>query len=179
MEALIGRERVIDTFEEMVSSAVERLDIVQAPPHFQPRERWNELEAAAIACGVQVRVLYMPEVDANEERYLGLLAAGGAGRVSNGLVFKLVLLGGIDAMVAVPDTSGGVEYTVIRITHPDLIAPLQLVFQKEWQRAATGSMTSGEEAADYRKKDVNALRVLFCIGVSQSFFDSPSADIPA
>ena len=26
------------------------------------------------------------------------------------------------------------DYTVVRITHPDLVTPLQLLFQKEWRR---------------------------------------------
>jgi len=39
-------------------------------------------------------------------------------------------------------------------------------------------MSSGEAAAPgYRAKEGQSLRVLFCIGVSQSFFDEPSARV--
>ncbi len=33
-------------------------------------------------------------------------------------------------------------------------------------------------AADYREKDGRALRVLFCFGVTQSFFDEDPASVP-
>lgn len=135
MEALVGSDRVSDVFEEMVAAAGRRLDIVQAAPVFQPRERWNVAEAEAVARGVHVRVLFTDSVVADPARYEGLLAAGGEARVSSGLILKLVVRDGVDAMVAVPDTSAGQsEYAVIRITHPDLVAPLQLLFQKEWRR---------------------------------------------
>ena len=35
-----------------------------------------------------------------------------------------------------------------------------------------------EGAASYREKEGTSLRVLFCIGVTQSFFDEPGASIP-
>ena len=34
------------------------------------------------------------------------------------------------------------------------------------------------DANDYRKTGEASLRVLFCIGVSQTFFEAPSADVP-
>jgi hypothetical protein len=34
-------------------------------------------------------------------------------------------------------------------------------------------------AEDYREKDAEALRVLFCFGVTQSFFDTEPAHVPA
>ncbi len=34
-------------------------------------------------------------------------------------------------------------------------------------------------AEDYREKEASALRVLFCFGVTQSFFDADPASVPA
>jgi hypothetical protein len=135
MEALIGHERVVEVFEHLVATAVVRLDIVQAMPVFQPSDRWNLLEAQAIERGVRVRVLYTPETAEDPRRYQALLEAGGQGRVSDALVLKLALRDGEEAMVALADVaSGNSECTVVRITHGDLVAPLQLMFQKEWRR---------------------------------------------
>ncbi len=40
-------------------------------------------------------------------------------------------------------------------------------------------MSAGEPTGgDYRAGEGESLRVLFCIGVSQSFFDAPSAKVP-
>lgn len=146
MEALTGSDRVTQVFEEMITAAQERLDIVHAQPIFQPRARWNILEADAISRGVRVRVLHTPDAAADPVRYQGLLSAGGEGRVSAGLVLKLVIRDGVDAMVAVPEGSGETpDYTVVRIMHPDLVAPLQLLFQKEWRRGTPLTPTEARE----------------------------------
>jgi sugar-specific transcriptional regulator TrmB len=135
MEALVGTSRVIEVFEEEIATAEERLDIVQAPPVFQPRPRWNIHEVEAVRRGVQVRVLYTADVAADPERYEELLRAGGDGRLSSGIPLKLVLRDRVDAMVALPDVhAGDRRYAVVRITHPDLVAPLQLLFDREWRR---------------------------------------------
>jgi sugar-specific transcriptional regulator TrmB len=135
MEALLGSGRVIETFEEEVVTAQERLDIVLSPPVFQPRERWNLLEVEALRRGVQVRVLYTADVATDADRYEQLLRAGGEGRVSSGIPLKLVLRDRIDAMVALPDRrESETGYTVVRITHRDLVAPIQLLFDREWRR---------------------------------------------
>ncbi len=136
IEVLVGGDQVVQAFEQLLVRAERRLDIVQAPPIFQPRGRWNELEAEAIRRGVHVRVLYAPVVASDPARFGGLIAAGGEGRVSSGLVLKLALRDDDEVMVAVPNTGGGADdFTVILITHADLVAPLQLLFRKEWRRA--------------------------------------------
>jgi sugar-specific transcriptional regulator TrmB len=136
MEALVGRERTADNFERMVRAAARRLDVVQAVPFTQEPERWNRLEVEAVARGVQVRVLFTPDAAAIPGRVDGLLEGGVQARVSDALALKLVLLEGTEAMVALRDPKrfeGGV--TSVAIRHPDLVAPLQLMFQREWRRA--------------------------------------------
>lgn len=136
IEVLVGPDQVVHAFERLLAKAERRLDIVQAPPIFQPRERWNELEVKAIRRGVNVRTLYAPSVVSDPARFSGLLAGGGEARVSSGLVLKLALRDDVEVMVAVPNTGeGAVDYTVILITHADLVAPLQLLFRKEWRNA--------------------------------------------
>jgi hypothetical protein len=102
---------------------------------FQPRTRWNTLESKAVNRGVHVRLLCTPDTTGDARRYERLIAAGGEARVASGLVLKLVIRDGVEAMVGVPEHGGrGNGYTVVRIAHPDLIAPLQLLFKKEWRR---------------------------------------------
>jgi sugar-specific transcriptional regulator TrmB len=135
MEALVGTPRVVEVLEDEIATATERLDIVMAPPVFQPRERWNILETEAIERGVHVRVLYTADVVADPERFDKLLRAGGEGRVSSGIPLKIVLRDRVDAMVALRDgQSDASRFAVVRIKHPDLVAPLQLLFDREWRR---------------------------------------------
>ena len=135
MEAVSGKARVVQAFEQMLEGAQQRLDIVQAPPMFQPRVRWNTLESEAVRRGVRVRLLCTPDTADDAERYARLVEAGGEARVSSGLVLKLVIRDGVEAMVGVPEHGGrDNDFTVVRIAHPDLVSPLQLLFQKEWRR---------------------------------------------
>jgi HTH-type transcriptional regulator, sugar sensing transcriptional regulator len=140
IEALIGRARIAETFERLVNSTERALDIVQARPFVQLSERWNLLEAEAIARGVEVRVLFTPEAAQDPARWQSLVAAGGEGRVSNNLALKLAIRDGEEALVALRDPSFKSHdedgMTSIRIIQPDLVAPLQTLFRREWRRGA-------------------------------------------
>jgi sugar-specific transcriptional regulator TrmB len=140
IEALIGRARIAEAFEHLVSTTERALDIVQAMPLVQTPERWNVLEAAAIQRGVEVRVLFTPEAAKNPKRWQSLLQAGGEGRLSNNLALKLALRDGEEALVALRDPSFTTHdedgMTSIRIIQPDLVAPLQTLFRREWRRGA-------------------------------------------
>ena len=140
IEALIGLPRISEAFEDLVREATRSLEITQAQPMVQAPERWNVLESEAIERGVDVRVLYTPEVASDARRYIGLVAAGGEGRISNNLALKLAISDGEVALVALRDpafTSGdaGDGLMAIRIGQPDLIAPLQMLFRREWRYA--------------------------------------------
>lgn len=146
MEALIGRESAASMFERLVSASRERLDIVQAAPLVQERNEWNTFELDAVARGVVVRVLCTPETAADPRRYEALLNAGCDVRVSSTFGLKLVLRDGAEAMVALRDPSAeAADFTAVRITHPELVAPLQVQFQREWRRATP--VTTQEVAA--------------------------------
>ncbi|HJU47216.1 MAG TPA: helix-turn-helix domain-containing protein [Gaiellaceae bacterium] len=140
IEALIGRPRIAEAFERLVTTTERTLDIVQAMPIVQHPERWNVLEAAAIERGVEVRVLFTPEAAKSPERWRSLLVAGGEGRLSNNLALKLAIRDGEEALVALRDPSyrshddDGI--TSIRIVQPDLVAPLQTLFRREWRRGS-------------------------------------------
>jgi HTH-type transcriptional regulator, sugar sensing transcriptional regulator len=138
IEALIGRARIAETFERLVTTTQRALDIVQAMPLVQLPERWNLLEADAIRRGVEVRVLFTPEAAKNPARWKSLVEAGGEGRLSNNLALKLAIRDGEEALVALRDPSFTSHdedgMTSIRIIQPDLVAPLQTLFRREWRR---------------------------------------------
>jgi HTH-type transcriptional regulator, sugar sensing transcriptional regulator len=138
IEALIGRARIAREFEALLERAEKTLDIVQAMPLVQTADRWNVVECSAIERGVEVRVLFTPETAKEPGRYTSLLAAGGEGRLSNNLALKLALRDGEEALVALRDPSftsvDGDGMTSIRIMQPDLVAPLQTLFRREWRR---------------------------------------------
>jgi len=138
IQALIGPPRIAEAFENLVKTAQRSLDIVQAQPMVQPPERWNGLEVEALERGVQVRCLYTPEAARDPSRYEPLVAAGGEGRLSDRPVLKLAIRDGTDALVALRDPSftgsGNDGVTAIMIHQPDLVAPLQTLFRREWRR---------------------------------------------
>jgi sugar-specific transcriptional regulator TrmB len=140
IEAVIGRPRIAEAFETLVTTTQRALDIVQAMPIVQHPDRWNVLEAEAIQRGVEVRVLFTPEAAKTPERWRSLLVAGGEGRLSNNLALKLAIRDGEEALVALRDPSYRSHdddgMTSIRIVQPDLVAPLQTLFRREWRRGS-------------------------------------------
>ena len=195
IEALIGRARIAEEFEAMIERTERTLDIVQAMPIVQTPDRWNLVESSAIERGVEVRVLFTPEAAKDPRRYSSLLAAGGEGRLSNNLALKLVIRDGDEALVALRDPSftnfDDHGMTSIRIMQPDLVGPLQTLFRRDGN-AAFLSWTSPEDSTDKEmpnddrvdprggfrelseKTEGKQLRVLFCIGVQQTFFEEES-----
>jgi len=64
-----------------------------------------------------------------------LVEAGGGVRVSNAVPMKLLVRDGVEAMISLRDPVTGAQgLTSAVIRHPDLVGPLQLLFDKEWKR---------------------------------------------
>lgn len=146
MEAAIGRARVAELFEQLVVSAERTVDIVHTSPTVQPRERWNRLEREALARGVAVRVLCTSGAADDPQRYEALVAAGADVRRSDGLVLKLAIRDGAEALVALHDPGADSQFAAVRIVVPDLIAPLQLQFQRAWRHAVAIRPDEPQEA---------------------------------
>lgn len=135
MEALFGRARTSEALERVIGAAERRVDMIQQPPFLQPRSRWNLAEVAAIRRGVRVRVLYTPEAIAVEHRYADLRRAGGEIRVAAKVPMKLLVRDGVEAMISLRDPATGQQgITSAVIRHPDLVGPLQLLFNREWRK---------------------------------------------
>lgn len=136
MQAVVGRARTSEVLEQLVERATKTLHMMQQPPFLQARSRWNLAEAAAARRGVQVRVLYSDAAADDTERWRPLVAAGGEARATTEVPMKLLVRDGVEAMISLRDPATGEQglaSAVIR--HPDLVGPLQLLFDREWRRA--------------------------------------------
>lgn len=145
MEALFGRARTSDALEQLIGRSERSLDMIQQPPFLQPRSRWNLAEVAATRRGVHVRVVYTPEAIRERSRFTALQAAGGELRLRESVPMKLLVRDGVEAMISLRDPltgQQGVTSAVIR--HPDLVGPLQLLFDREWKDAIPLEEGAGE-----------------------------------
>lgn len=130
-----ARESTIDVYETMIESAKRRVDVVHGLPMFQDPSRFNQFELRALERGAQVRVLF-PEVGlAAEHRSHDLTEAGGEVRIARDAPLKLLICDGTKALVALRNPGDALHPTCVAIGHADLVAPLQLLFSREWRRA--------------------------------------------
>jgi len=135
LQAIVGRARTSETLERLVGQATQTLHMLQQPPFLQARSRWNQAEAAAARRGVEVRVLYTEEAVLDERRWRTLVDAGGDVRVSDAVPMKLLVRDGVEAMISLRDPATGEQgLTSAVIRHPDLVGPLQLLFDREWKQ---------------------------------------------
>jgi HTH-type transcriptional regulator, sugar sensing transcriptional regulator len=138
MHARIGVESTLDMFAGVTGRAQHRLDIIVTEPVIQERSAWNVNETAALRRGVSLRVIYSPELIADRARYEAIVAAGAEVRCSDDLPLKMVVRDdGAEATVSlVADSDGDLVATSVGIGHPDLAAPFQLLFNRQWRHAA-------------------------------------------
>lgn len=135
METVFGRARTSDALERLIGAAERSVHMMQQPPFLQPRSRWNVAEVEAVERGVEVCVLYTPEAARDEKRYSDLVRAGGRARVAERVPMKLLVRDGVEAMISLRDAVTGEQgLTSAVIRHPDLVGPLQLLFEREWRK---------------------------------------------
>lgn len=139
MHARIGVQSTLDMFAGVTGRAKHRLDIIVTEPVIQDRSAWNVNEAAALRRGVGLRVIYSPELIADPARYDAITAAGAEVRSSEDLPLKMVVRDdGAEATVSlVADGDGELVATSVGIGHPELAAPFQLLFNRQWRHATT------------------------------------------
>lgn len=136
IEGVSGKARIAAVSEGLLRSARKRILMVQQPPYFQGPSKWNKIEAEAVRRGVDVRVIYSREAVVDERRYRPLLDIGATLKVLDVAPMKLIATDGSQALVALRDPlSGEHGVTSAVIHHPDLVAAIELLFEKEWKRA--------------------------------------------
>lgn len=137
IEAVSGRVATSAQLEAMIGRARCALMMMQQPPWLQPRARWNRAEVAAAHSGVRVRVIYSEEAARDGRRWGPLRAAGGEVRVLARVPMKLFIRDGVEVFISLRDAFTGEQGLVsARVSHPDLVAPLALLFEQHWHDAA-------------------------------------------
>jgi sugar-specific transcriptional regulator TrmB len=162
IEAVSGAGRIAEISEQLLDSARERIAMVQQPPYFQAPSRWNKLEVAAVRRGVDVRVIYSRDALADERRYRPLLEAHANVRALDAAPMKLISIDGKTALVALRDPLTGEQgATSAIIHHPDLVAAIELLFEKEWERAEDLESVVPSPAGDGERglRGVGAIRL--------------------
>jgi sugar-specific transcriptional regulator TrmB len=136
MQLTGGPRQTIEVYERLIENAERQLDIVHSAPVLQAQSRWNVYETAALDRGVQVRVLFATDRLAIEHGYEQILQAGGEVRVARGMPLKLIVRdNGTEALVALHNLADEAHPTCVAIRHADLVAPIQLLFNREWRQA--------------------------------------------
>jgi sugar-specific transcriptional regulator TrmB len=136
MEAVFGRARTGHVIETVVGRTERTLCMIQQPPFVQARARWNVAEVEAARRGVKVRIIYTAEAMRDPHRYVPVLEAGAEVRVSSDVPMKLLVRDELEAFISLRDPLTGEQgVTSALIRHPDLVRPLQLLFNREWRRA--------------------------------------------
>ncbi len=136
LEAVVGRLRTTDALRDLPHRAQMTLNHMTQPPFVQQRALWNVAEIDAIKRGVRVRTLYPPSVVSDEERWRGLVDAGGEVRIATNPPMKLIIRDGVEAMLSLRDpTSGELSLNSVLVRHPDLVSALDALFEREWKDA--------------------------------------------
>ncbi len=135
-EAIVGRVRTTEALAGMFARAEHSVANMTQPPFLQPRSRWNVAETDALRRGVSVQALFTPPAIEDEHRWAPIVEAGGEVRVAPVIPMKLLIRDGAEAMVSLRDPASGEQApNSIVIRHPDLVKPLQEMFEKAWEAA--------------------------------------------
>lgn len=137
MEVGSGAQATLDMFEDLAARAEFQLDIVFTAPQIQPREAWNKHELEAINRGVDVRVLYGRDVAIDEAPFRPIHDAGGLVRIANDPPLRMALRdrgreGVISLVEAIEEK---LVASSVAIRHPELVAPFQVLFNRQWRQA--------------------------------------------
>jgi len=136
MEGVYGRGRTSQALKEMFDGAQSRVLNMTQPPWIQPRRRWNVGEIAALARGVDVKLLLAREGLSDDERWRPLLEAGGDVRVTDTIPMKLVICDESAALTSLRDpTTGEQGLSNVLIRQPHIVHSLALLFSEEWEAA--------------------------------------------
>jgi len=136
IEAISGQVPTSAALDDLVSRATRTLNIMLQPPFVQPRPRWNVMEVEALARGVQIRAIYTPQALEDTRRFEDIVRHGGQVKMLAALPMKLMVRDHEEALISLRDAGTGAQsVTTVAVRHPDLVAPLNTLFEQQWRRA--------------------------------------------
>jgi sugar-specific transcriptional regulator TrmB len=138
MTAVVGRDDMLELFRGIASRAEHQFDIVLGIPQIEPPEAGVQTQLALLERGVRIRIVYDSNLPDVLEAYQVLLAHGAQIRKLRSAPLRLALRdSGEEAGVALLAGSGAEYHAAsVRIIHSELVAPFQMLFNRQWRQAA-------------------------------------------
>jgi sugar-specific transcriptional regulator TrmB len=137
MTAVVGRDDTLDMFREVASRAEHQLDIILGSPQIEPPETGLQAQLEALERGVKMRIIYDSSLMDVREQYEHLLLHGAQFRQLAIAPLRLALRdSGAEGLVALVARSGAEYHAAsVRIIYADLVAPFQILFNRQWRQA--------------------------------------------
>lgn len=135
VEVVVGREAVVQRFEQLQRSARHEMLIFDKPPYARPQ--LNEIELELLGRGVRYRAVYEQEAFAFPgvlEWLEELTAAGEQARVMQGVPIKLDIADDKLALIPLYTDEPGLEGGLLVYPSP-LLEALKMLFEVLWERA--------------------------------------------
>jgi sugar-specific transcriptional regulator TrmB len=138
MAAVVGQEDMLELFRGLATRAEHQLDIVLGSPQIEPPETGLELQLGALSRGVKLRIVYDSSLTDIGEYHNALITHGAEIRQLESAPLRLALRdSGGEGLVALVARSGAEYHAAgVRILHAELVAPFQLLFNRQWRQAA-------------------------------------------
>jgi HTH-type transcriptional regulator, sugar sensing transcriptional regulator len=142
MTAVVGRDDMLELFRGIASRAEHQLDIVLGSPQIEPPETGMATQLDALRRGVKMRIIYDSNLPDVSESYDELVANGAQIRKLESAPLRLALRdSGGEGLVALVARSGADYHAAsVRIIHSELVAPFQILFNRQWRQATAVSL---------------------------------------
>jgi HTH-type transcriptional regulator, sugar sensing transcriptional regulator len=149
MTAVVGREDMLEMFRGIASRAEHQLDIVLGSPQIEPPETGMQTQLEALERGVKIRIVYDSNLPDVVKAYQPLLTKGAQVRKLASAPLRLALRdSGGEGLVALVARSGADYHAAsVRIIHSELVAPFQILFNRQWRQASPISSTKSRRRA--------------------------------
>jgi sugar-specific transcriptional regulator TrmB len=137
MVAKVGSDETLEMLEDITRRARSQLDLVLGSPQVVPPAVGLRPQIDALRRGVNVRAILDNALLDVRAEYEQLSEAGAETRWLAGVPLRLVLRdSGVEGVVALVAQAGdGVLATTVGIKHPELAAPFQVLFNRQWRLA--------------------------------------------
>lgn len=138
MRAGVGADATVAMFGAVARRSALQLDVVITSPQIEDPRRAHEHELLALSRGVRVRMIYdRTLLEEQQDRHVRLAAAGAELRVATEPPLKLTLRdNGAEALISLVSRSAEeTTATTVAVLHPELSAPFQIMFNRQWRLA--------------------------------------------
>jgi sugar-specific transcriptional regulator TrmB len=142
MTAVVGRDDMLELYRGIASRAEHSLDIVLGSPQIEPPETGMQTHLALLERGGRIRMIYDSNLPDVLEAYEALLANGAQIRKLRSAPLRLALRdsGGEGAVALLARSGDEYHAASVRLIHSELVAPFQMLFNRQWRQASPVSL---------------------------------------